>query len=127
LTTSAPEIDYSSASYAPTVARINFGGSAESTGPIFFGVPWIADLAVPINEITGFAYLIVFTSFHLAGKIAGALVAASAPETAYSSASYALTVVINFGGSAESTGEACFGWPWIADLADAIKVIAAFV
>jgi hypothetical protein len=125
--TSAPETDYSSASYAPTVASINFGGSAESTGPIFLGVPWIADLAIPICEIAGFKYLIVFTSFPLRLKITGALFAANAPATDYSSASYALTVVINFGGSAESTGDACFGCPWIADLAGAIKVIAAFV
>ncbi|MGB9514215.1 MAG: hypothetical protein WBU20_21195, partial [Candidatus Acidiferrum sp.] len=58
--------------------------------------------------------------------ISGALKVMSAPEAGYSSASYALTVVINFGGSAESTGAACFVWPWIADLAALIDVIAGF-
>ena len=93
---------------------------------LIFGLPWMADLATSISAITGFAYLIVFTSFPLRLKIAGALDSTSAPETDYSSASYALTVVINLGDWALSTGESCFGMPWIADLAASINVIAGF-
>jgi hypothetical protein len=93
---------------------------------LIFGLPWIADLATSIRLITGFVYFIVFTSFLLGRKTTGALNALSAPETDYSSASYALTVVINFGDWALSTGELCFGMPWIADLAASINVITGF-
>jgi hypothetical protein len=59
---SAPEIYYSSASYAFAVTKVGL----ESTVELIFGLPWIADLASRTSAIAGFAYFMVFTSF-LAG------------------------------------------------------------
>jgi len=76
---------------------------------------------------SGLSYFIVFTAFPLGGKITGALAAASAPETDYSSASYAALVwEWSNGIKGLSVVEIAFGTPWIADLAASINTIAGF-
>jgi hypothetical protein len=117
---SAPETDYSSASYAFVVTN----AGSMSGGPPAFGLPWIADLAAAINVIAGFVYFIVFTSFLLGVKITGAISGTSDPEIDYSSDSYALTVTYSV---VRSGGKPDFGMPWIADFAASINVIAGFV
>lgn len=89
--TSAPETAYSSASYALTVTNV---GCMSVATPCFGLELWIAEAAASINVIAGFVYFMPFTSFLLGGKITGALDAMSAPETNYSSASYAPVVAM---------------------------------
>jgi len=97
-----------------------------SKSNLIFGIPWISTVAELVRVTSGFVYFIGFTSFLLGGKITGALAAASAPETDYSSASYAPLLWSTCTGKL-SYRLIVFGVPWIADLAVSINVIAGFV